>query len=199
MNLVVAGRACLVVGGGAVAARKVAGLVAAGAVVRGVALAVGPEARALGVPFEERAYRTGDGADCWLIVTATGDPAVNARVAADADAAGVWVNAADDPASCSFTLPAVVRRGPITVAVATDGHSPALARFLAGHVADEMGPEWTILAELLAAARARIKDGGGSTEAADWRAIVSWDMVELLRNDRIDLAKERIEAWLSAC
>ncbi|MGH9077559.1 MAG: precorrin-2 dehydrogenase/sirohydrochlorin ferrochelatase family protein [Acidimicrobiales bacterium] len=198
VNLVVEGRRCLVVGGGAVAARKVAGLVAAGAAVRVVATRVGPEVRAAGVAFEERPYRRGEVAGQWLVIAATDDAGVNAAVRADGDAAGVWVNAADDPDLCSFTLPAVARQGPVTVAVSTAGHSPALATWLKAHVVAELGPEWARLAEILSATRERLKVGGRSTEGLDWRGVIDWDMLELLRTGREAIAKERLEEWLSS-
>jgi siroheme synthase-like protein len=198
VNLVVDGRACLVVGGGAVAARKVRGLRDAGGDVLVVATEVGDEVRALGVPFEERPYRAGEAGAYWLVVTATDDPEVNRVVKADGDASGIWVNAADDPASCSFILPAVVRQGPVTVAIATGGRSPALAARLRAHVADELGPEWALLAEWLSDARERLRAAGRSTEAADWRQVVDWEMLETLREGRLDRAKERLEAWLSS-
>ncbi len=63
--------------------------------------------------MEERPYRRGEVAGYWLVVAATGDPAVNRAVYEDGESAGVWVNSADDPASCSFILPAVARQGPV--------------------------------------------------------------------------------------
>ena len=68
---------------------------------------------------------------------------------ADGQAARVWVNAADDPEACAFTLPAVLRRGPVSVAVSTGGHSPALAGWLRDQIAAQLGPEIGALAELL--------------------------------------------------
>ena len=198
VNLVLKGKDCLVVGGGAVAARKVEGLLAAGAAVRVVATAVGDELRALGVPYAERPYAAGDLDGCWLVITATGDPAVNAAVARQADAARVWVNAADDPPSCTFTLPAVFRQGPLSVAVATGGFSPTLAGFLKQYLSEQVGAEWASFAVLLSAARERMQAEGRSTEEPDWREVVSWDMLDLIRSGHLDLAKERIEAWLSS-
>jgi len=198
VNLLVAGKECLVVGGGVIGARKAAGLLAAGAIVRVVASAVGGEVRELGVPYDERPYAPGDVDGCWLVITATGDPAVNAAVAAEAAAARIWVNAADDPPSCTFTLPAVFRRGPVSVAVATGGYSPSLAGFLKAYLSEQVGPEWGELAAMLSAARERIQAGGRSTEQPDWREVVSSDMLDLIRSGQLDLAKERIEAWLSS-
>lgn len=172
VGLVVAGRRCLVVGGGEVAARKAAGLVECGADVTVVAPVVGDAVRALGVRALERPYERGDVDGCRLVVTATDDPAVNARVAADADAAGVWVNAADDPANCSFTLPAVLRRGPVTVSVATDGRAPALASWLRDRLAGAIGPDAEVLAEGLARVRAEVYAAGRSTERLGWKGLL---------------------------
>jgi precorrin-2 dehydrogenase/sirohydrochlorin ferrochelatase len=198
VNLVLEGRPCLVVGGGAVAARKVAGLLAAGAEVTVVAPRVGDAVRRLGTRFEERPYRPGEVSSYWLAIAATDDAGVNASVKADGDAAKVWVNAADDPASCSFILPAVVRQPPLMVTVSTGGYSPALATWLKDHVAGEMGPEWARLAVLLSAARERMGASGRSTESADWRSVIDWDMLEMLRMGRDDSVKERLQAWLSS-
>ena len=118
VSLVLEGRPVLVVGGGRVAARKVDGLLACGAQVHVVAPRVADELKQRhGVTVEERPYRDGDVAGYRLVVSATDDAAVNRAVHDEAEAAGVWVNSADDPANCTFTLPSVLRRGPITVAV----------------------------------------------------------------------------------
>ncbi len=153
VNLNLTGKRCLVVGGGRVAARKAEGLLACGAEVDVVAVTAGPEIRALGVAVTERPYRTGEAAGYRLVVAATDDPDVNRRIYEDAESAGVWVNSADDPASCSFTLPAIVRRGPIMVTISTGGHSPALASWLKSRTEARLGPEYGILVELLSGAR----------------------------------------------
>jgi precorrin-2 dehydrogenase / sirohydrochlorin ferrochelatase len=165
----VEGISILVVGGGNVAGRKVEGLVSAGATVTVVAPHVTAEISAMDVRIERRAYAAGDAGRFQLVITATDDPVVNALVAADARAAGVWANSADDPDNCSFILPAITRRGDITVAVSTGGASPALAGRLRDVVAREV-----LTAQVEAAAvelsrqRAEIKSAGGSTEDTDW-------------------------------
>ena len=199
VNLVLEGRPCLVVGGGAIAARKAAGLLACGARVHVVALQVGDEVRALdGLTWEERAYRPGDVSGYRLVVAATGDPSVNRAVYDDGEAAGVWVNSADDPDHCSATLPAVLRRGSLMVTVSTGGHSPALAAWLRDRLADEVGPEYEVLAGLLAAERADLQAAGRSTEAADWKRALDSDMLELIRAGQIMSARERLQACLSS-
>src|SRR5438132_1539702 len=97
VNLILAGHRCLVVGGGNVAARKAEGLLACEAIVEVIATRVGPAVRRLGVAFEERPYRRGDVSGYRLAVAATNDRDTNRAVFDDAEAAGIWVNSADDP------------------------------------------------------------------------------------------------------
>ena len=82
------------------------------------------------VRWHERPYRRGEVASYRLAVTATGDPSVDGQVHWDAEAAGVWLNSADDPERCSFTLPAVSRHDDLQITVSTNGHSPAVAAWL---------------------------------------------------------------------
>jgi precorrin-2 dehydrogenase/sirohydrochlorin ferrochelatase len=177
VNLDLNGRACLVVGGGSVAARKVASLVAAGADVTVVAPRVDAAISALtSVTIVRRAYRRGETANYRLVITATDDPAVNQAVYDDAEAAGVWVNSADDPQRCSFTLPAVVRRGSVLLTASTGAASPALSAWLRGRLEQEFGPELADLAAALAVHRARIHAAGASTEGVDWASIIEAEM-----------------------
>ena len=198
VTLIVEGLPCLVVGGGVVAARKAAGLVACGARVHVVAPAVGDGVRALALTWEERPYLRGEVAGYRLALAAADDPDVNAAVFADGTAAGVWVNAADDPSHCSFTLPAVVRRGPLTVAVSTDGASPALAAWLRGRLEAELGEEYAVLAALLAAERESARRAGRSSEELNWRGALDSDMLALIRAGQVDVARERLRKCLSS-
>jgi precorrin-2 dehydrogenase/sirohydrochlorin ferrochelatase len=198
VNLVVEGRPCLVVGGGAVAAEKAAALVACGAAVHVVGEHIGPEVRALPVTWEERSYSLGEVSDYRLAVAATGSPSTNKTVYDDGEAAGVWVNSADDPANCSFTLPAVVRRGPVMVTASTGGRSPALASWLKKRLAAEIGPEYEVLADLLAAEREAVRADGRSTEGLNWQKALDSDMLELIKNGHVADARERLQACLSS-
>ena len=121
------GRRCLVVGSGAMAGEKAAGLRACGA---DVSVAASYEPALL------------DGV--WLVVCA--DPALGERVYADAEERRIFCNVADVPQLCSFILPALHRRGPITLAVSTAGASPALAQRLRDDFAARVGPEHERLA-----------------------------------------------------
>ena len=159
----------LVVGGGAIAERKASGLIAAGALVTVVAPTVRDELARAAHRVHQRGFVPGDCDGYRLVFTATDDPAVNAAVSAAATAAGVWANSADDPANCSFSLPAVARSGPVAVAVGTGGASPALASHLRDRIAaDLLGPHVERAAADLAHQREEIRAAGGSTEDIDW-------------------------------
>lgn len=196
VNLVVEGKPVLVVGGGRVATGKVRRLVASGARVTCVAPEVTDELAAMdGVTVERRMYRRGEVAGYRLAVTATGTD-VDAQVFHDAEAAGVWVNAADDPAHCSFTLPAVARRGPIQVAVSTDGQSPAMASWLRSRLEAELGAEYEVLLRILREQRDALRSSGTPTEGLAWREALDSGLLDLVREGRIQEARERLQACL---
>jgi siroheme synthase-like protein len=190
------GRRALVVGGRSVAHRKALGLLEAGARVTVVAPAVDDGVAGLDVVVQRRPYRPGEVAGYRLAVAATGDPAVDRQVYDDAEAAGVWVNAADDPASCSFTLPAIVRRGDLTVAVATGGRSPALASWLRARLEEEVGPEYGELLQLLGSERDDLRSSGIATEGLPWRTALDSGLVDLVRQGRADEARSLIRRVL---
>lgn len=198
VNLLVAGRPVLVVGGGRVATGKVRGLLEAGADVTVVAPDVAPELEALPVTIERRPYRAGEVAGYRLAVTATGDARVDQQVFDDAEAASVWVNSADDPDRCSFTLPARVRRGDVLVTVSTGGRSPAMAAWLRDRLEDVVGPEYEALLEVLARQRDRMRAEGRSTEHPGWKRALESGMLERLRDGDVAGAEELLRSCLSS-
>ncbi len=196
VNLILAGRRCLVVGGGAVAARKAAGLVAADADVTVVAPVVSETVVALGVVVHERPYRRGEVASYRLAITCTDDPAVNAQVFRDGEAAGVWVNSADDPERCAFTLPAVARRGDLQVTVSTAGRSPVLASWLRERLETELDAGYAPLLEVLSEVRAQARAELGTSEVAGWREALDDGVVELVRCGDTDGARALVRSHL---
>jgi len=196
VNLLLEGRRVLVVGGGAVAASKVRGLVAAGAVVHVVAMQVGPEVRSLPVTWEERPYRRGDVTGYRLAVACTDDPTANQAVFDDGEALGIWVNAADDPERCSYTLPARLDRGNLLVTVSTSGHSPALAGWLRDRIGDDLGPEVEELLGMLSEARSTLAAAGVLRPVADWRQALDSGMLDLIRSGRTAEARELLSTSL---
>jgi precorrin-2 dehydrogenase/sirohydrochlorin ferrochelatase len=131
INLLLAGRPCLVVGGGAVAARKVRDLLACGARVTVVSPEICSEIRDLGgVSLVQRPFREDDVARNTLVFAATSDSEVNRRVAEAARGHGALVNVVDTPEECDFFVPATLHRGDLAISVSTSGVAPALARSL---------------------------------------------------------------------
>jgi len=185
------GRPCVVIGGGEVAARKVRSLRDAGARVTVIA----PEASAAmqkllddpAVRLEARAYRPGDLADSALAFAATDDSATNASVYAEATQLGILINVVDDPAQCSFLVPSKVERGPVTIAISTQGASPALARHLRERLEVAVPPAYGELAALLGRLRPEVKAAHATPEqrARLWDAVVeSDDVLNLLEQGK---------------
>lgn len=148
------GRRCVVVGGGAVGRRKAAGLLSAGAQVR----LIDPQPPAAaelptGIELVARAYRPDDLQGAFLVLAATGDGRLDRAVAAEARRRGALVNLPGEPAAGDFTLPAVLRRGDLTLTVSTAGRSPALAALLKEQLSDWLPAHWATVLEILAALR----------------------------------------------
>lgn len=199
VNLSLAGRRCLVVGGGPVALSKTKELVVCGATVDVVAPEILDEfADLAGVICHKRPYASGEVVGFRLAITATSDPEVNRQVFLEGESAGVWVNSADDPANCAFALPARVRQGPLLVTFSTSGSSPALSTWLRRHYGPEFGPEFAELIEILTEERTRLLAEGVSTEGLNWQGALDSGMLDLIREGRLAEAKERLQACLSS-
>jgi siroheme synthase-like protein len=200
VNLVVAGRRCVVVGAGRIAARKIDALLAAGAAVHVVAPDVGPEVQAWAdrglLTLSVRPFDASDLDDAWLATTATGVPDVDHAVFEAGEARRVWVNSADDPANCSFTLTSVVRRGDLVVTIGTGGRSPALATWLRRRLSEELGPEYATLLDVLSEAREELRAAGRSSEEPDWQSALDSGMLDLIKAGNVEEAKEILRACL---
>ncbi len=154
----VAGRRCVVVGGGAVAARRCRSLVEAGAEVRLIAVEVDGAIERGAVTVHRRAFEPRDVEGAFLVVIATDDPSVNATAAEAAEGAGALVNRADDPPSGDLHWMASHRDGPLTVAVHTGGGSATAAKRLRDVAAGAIDPAWpTLLAEAATARQAAFR------------------------------------------
>ena len=197
-----AGRRCVMIGGGPVAERRVDGLVAAGAHVTVISPRLTRPLAALAaedrIHHEPRGYREGDlaAADLAFVATDAGD--VNAAVAREARERGLWINAADDPARCTFILPALVRRGDLTVAVATGGSSPALARAIREELETYLTDDYTTLASIAAEARRELRAAGRLVTADAWRRALGPEVRRLIVERGRDDAKHRLLELLGA-
>lgn len=150
-------RPCLVVGGGKVAARKVAALLDFGAAVTVVAPEMLPEIVATGCRLVQRPFAETDVSGMTLVVSATNDSATNACVAATCKARGIPVNVVDDPPNCTFVFPAIFRKGPILAAVSSGGKCPVAAKIIRDRVAASVSDDFVEAVERLGEAREDLK------------------------------------------
>src|SRR5215475_13773282 len=147
------GRRCVVVGGGDIGLEKVEGLLACDGRVVLIAPEAVPELEALAaegsIEWIRRDYETGDLEATFIAIAATSDTDVNIRVYNDAEKRAMLVNVVDVPPLCNFILPAIVRTGPLAIAISTAGASPALAKRIKAEIADAYGEPYARLAVLL--------------------------------------------------
>jgi uroporphyrin-III C-methyltransferase/precorrin-2 dehydrogenase/sirohydrochlorin ferrochelatase len=203
LTLVLAGRRCLVVGAGAVAARKIGLLLRAGAAVHVVAPCASPEVAALAasgrVRYEARRFAARDLDGAALAIAAMAERETNAAVSAAARRRGVPVNVADDPALCTVTLPAIVDRGPVTIAIATGGAAPTLARHLRARIERVVPAGVADLADFMRRVRPRVRaavpDAGARRRL--WDRLAEGPIADLAMAGRAEEAEQRLEALLA--
>jgi siroheme synthase-like protein len=147
------GRRCVVVGGGEVGLEKVEGLLACDAHVTLVSPNAIEPLRELAeegsIQWERREYLSEDLDATFLVIAATGDTEVNIQIYEDAEQRTMLVNVVDVPPLCNFILPAIIRSGPLAIAISTAGASPALAKRIRDEIAEEYGQPYARLAVLL--------------------------------------------------
>ncbi|HTU96632.1 MAG TPA: bifunctional precorrin-2 dehydrogenase/sirohydrochlorin ferrochelatase [Solirubrobacteraceae bacterium] len=196
------GRRCVVVGGGDIGLEKVEGLLACDAAVTLIAPEAHPALLELAdegsIRWERRAYESGDLEGCLIAIAATDDTDVNIRVFDDAERRAMLVNVVDVPPLCNFILPAIVRTGPLAVAISTAGASPALAKRMKREIADLFGEPYADLAVLLNDARGWAKGTLPTYQDRKefFESIVNGDPdpIDLLRDGRAGEVRDLIAA-----
>ena len=195
-----AGRPCLVVGGGPVAERKIDGLLAADARVTVVSPSLTPTLLALAAEarlhWRPREYAPGDAAGFALVMVATTDASVSDAVSAECRERGVWVNCADVPARCDFILPSVFRRGALTVAVSTGGASPTMARLVREELEARLPDDVAPLTDVMAEVRRSLHEGGISLDAERWWQALDNELRSLAAAGRTAEAQARLRERL---
>lgn len=188
-----AGRPCVVIGGGAVAERKVEGLLQVGADITVISPSL---TRCLEDWAKEgkirhivRERRVGDLAGYQIAFVATDSAEVSAAVAQEGQELGVWVNAADEPAHCDFILPSVLRRGELAVAVATGGSSPALSRAIREELEDYFTDDYATLAEIVSDVRQELRKRSSFPSAEAWHKTLNGDLRRLIKEGKREEAK----------
>ena len=207
------GKRCVVIGAGAVAARKVRQLLAAGANVTLVSPQATKALRQLAQEEEltwlPRPYQPGDLAGMFLAIAATGDEAVDRQVRQEAAGEKALLNVVDAPALCDFIAPAVVERGPVSVAISTSGVSPALARRLrelmeGSRPIDCSGQgettcrcmAWADAAGVLSEVRQELKARSHTAAPEAWQEAMDASLLALVESGRTEEAKDRLLASL---
>jgi siroheme synthase-like protein len=199
------GRRAVVIGGGPIGLEKVEGLLACDAGVTLVAPEAQPELVQLAlegsIRWERREYEPDDLDGALIAIAATDDTDLNVRVFEDAEARSMLVNVVDVPPLCNFILPAIVRTGPLAVAISTAGASPALAKRMKREIAEEFGEPYAQLALILNEVRGWAK----ATLPTDqdrkqfFEAIVNGepDPIELLRAGDVAAVREVVEGAMA--
>lgn len=187
---------CLVVGGGEVAARKVAALLAAGARPMVISPAFCESLRRQieqgRIDAMERRYQSGDLAGVRLVIAATDDPVTNEAVWREAQDTGCLVNVVDDPLRCNFFVPATVRRGALTLAVSTSGKSPLLARRIRQELEAQFEPAYEAYVDLLGELRPIVQEiASAALRKRLWEAILGSDVLDWVRAGDIQAARRR--------
>lgn len=191
------GRTCLVVGAGRVGRRKIETLTAFGADdIRVLDMApgdFGPNVR-----FEARPFREDDLDGVFLVFCCTSDGALNQRIGTLCQQRGILCNVADDPALSSFTVPATVRQGDLTLAISTGGHSPALSKRLRQELEAHFGERYGRFITLMGRVRALVLAMGTETEQNSdvFRALVDSRLLDALEQNDLSLAGDELRRVL---
>jgi precorrin-2 dehydrogenase/sirohydrochlorin ferrochelatase len=199
-----AGRLCVIVGGGTVALRKARTLADYGADVVVIAPDVseeliGMQADGL-VTVEQRGYVRGDLAEAFLAVCATDSEEVNRAVYAEAQERHCLVNVVDVPELCSFIVPSVVKRGGLQVAISTGGAAPAVAKRLRKRLSSELGEEWGDYVKLLGEVRVLVLErvpGGEAARKVIFERIADSDLLERMGKGERPSAKKVFKEFVS--
>lgn len=190
------GKRCLVAGGGAIAEGKLDALLASGALVTLVSPDIRPGIAALAeagrITLHLRPFDPVDLSGAFIVIAATDDRAVNAEIAVASRAAGILVNAVDDPPFCDFYAVALSRRGDLQVGISTNGLSPAFARWMREELDASLPPELSDVLGLLGEIRATLKERGEIPAYEHWKAAIDDGLIDELRVGQHAAAHRRV-------
>ena len=193
-----AGKRCVIIGGGVIAQGKIGGLLQAGCKITVVSPEVTQGIRQAAqrgdITWLQRVYEPGDLEGAFIGVAATNVWHVNREIYEEAERRGVLLNVVDDPDLCSFIAPSVVKREPVTLAISTGGASPALARKLRETLDHAEVLEWADLADVLAQARSIVKEKRTVIDPERWQCCITRDLLAMAQDGR---GQEALELLLS--
>ena len=196
-------RRCLVVGGGAVAARKASLLCKAGADVAVISPRLSDELAALEsagkIQHLDREYQTSDLDDCMLVIAATDQREVNERISVDARSRNLPVNVVDNPDLCSFIMPSIIDRSPVQIAVSTGGSSPVLARLIRTRLEGLIPAAYGKLGALVEGFRGKVKAAFPNVEQRRhfWESILEGTVAELVFSGHDREARDLLETAIA--
>lgn len=200
-----AGRRCVVIGGGAIAQGKIMTLLDYGAAVT----VISPEATrkilsyaARGtIRYAKREFRPGDLRGAWLAFAATDNQRINELVFKTAERLRIFTNVIDQKPLCSFIVPSIVKRGDVVIGISTGGASPAVAKHLRKELAARVGPDYARMTRLLGSLRARAKSRLPDYQSRKryFDGLIAGKVFQLVRAGRVAEARLEALAALTKC
>lgn len=203
INLHLAGQRCIVIGGGAVAERKIMALLTAQAEITVISPGLTPRlaelVKARRIIHIARHYQQGDLQGYFLAICATDNKTVNAEAAAEAKQNNMLLNVVDNPEMGNFSVPAQVSSGDLLITVSTGGKSPLIARRIREELAETYGPEYGRYIALVSRMRMEIKTclNSAKEREAFWRKSIDKATLELLKQGKIKEAEARVRDAIS--
>ena len=202
INLNITGQLCVVIGGGAVATRKITSLLLCDAKVRVISPEISPDIKQLiardNLEWIPRGYMTGDLQGATLAFALTDNPDVQCQITTEAKEKKIPVNIADNPGACTFQTAATIRRGELLIAISTGGGSPALAATIRKELELHYGPEYGDLVKLLTEIR-QLTVGQDSSQQQHkllFTKIIQTNILSLLKGKEWQLLNERLNEIL---
>ncbi len=202
VNLDLEGRKCLVAGAGIIAERKIRRLLECGARVLVISPEISSSLKALAqkrkIAFKKRGVRLADLKSAYLVISATGERKINAALSAYCRSKRILINVVDSQAECNFILPALFRRGALTIAVSTNGLSPALSTKIRRDLQQGFGKEYARFLRIIKKLRPEVLKKIKSPESRKsfWKKALAPDIIGLLRKNKVRLAEKRLRAIL---
>ena len=202
INLNITGQLCVVIGGGAVATRKITSLLLCDAKVRVISPEISPEIKELAaknnLEWVPRNYMTGDLQEAILAFALTDNSEVQSQITTEAKGLGIPVNIADNPGACTFQTAATIRRGELLIAISTGGGSPALAATIRKELELRYGPEYGELVKLLTEIRQLTVGQNSSQEQHKllFTKIIETNILSFLKNKEWELLQKQLDTIL---
>lgn len=204
INLILDEKPCLVIGGGEVAARKIAGLLEARAAITVIAPDLVPELYQLWQKdkflWQKKFYATGDMKGFFLVICATDDENFNRAASAEARREKILINVVDRLSLCDFAMPAVIRHGDLLVTSSTNGKSPAMAREIRRELDKFLDAGYAPFIEKMAQLRRKAMTVIPTFRQREefWRRVLDKNILKMVREGKVKEAEDKIRNAISS-